>query len=176
MARGRSSRRVFTRPPARSNVWLSLQVDLASVGTGSVATLISTFNAAALALRPFTIVRTRGVLTVVSDQAVASEFVQGVFSMQVVTAVAAAAGVASVPTPLTETDADYHVYQPFANSFIDATTVGFHEQSGQGMSWMIDSKSMRKVGVDDDCAMVVEGVGSNGFNVAVGGRMLIKLH
>ena len=176
MARARTRIVSRNRPPGRANHWISMDIALTSVGTGSTATLFVTYNAAARLLLPFTIVRTRFVLALVSDQVATSEFVQGAISMQVVMQPAAAAGVASLPTPLTETDADYFVYQPFMNSFLDATSVGFHENTGAGSFWTVDSKSMRKVGVDDDCAMVVEGVGSNGFNVAVGGRMLIKLH
>ncbi len=173
MARSRHIVRVG-RPAGRANHWIGMQIPVVTVGA-NVATLVATFNAAAKLLRPFTIIRTRCILNITSDQVVTSEFVQGAFGMQVVTDSAAAAGVASVPTPLTETDADFFVYQPFINSFLDATSVGFFEQGGQGNSWLIDSKAMRKVGTDDDVAVTCNDLAS-GYNLALEGRMLVKLH
>ena len=58
----------------RQMVWLGAGILSATV-SGSVATLLSMFNAAALALRPFTIVRTRLMIQIESDQSAASELV-----------------------------------------------------------------------------------------------------
>ncbi len=175
MAR-RVRRTGFVRPAARTSLWLGVGIAQTAIGAGSTATLFGTLNAAALLLRPFTIIRTRLLLSIESDQQAATEFVQGAFAMQVVTETAAAAGIASLPTPLTEVDADYFVYQPFINSFILSSAVGIDGHQGSGSFWTVDSKAMRKVGPDDDVAMTTEGVGTNGFNIATEGRMLIKLH
>ena len=55
MARRRTR---FIRPAPRSNVWIGLNVAPVAIAAASDVT-VATFNAAALALRPFTIVRTR---------------------------------------------------------------------------------------------------------------------
>ena len=96
--------------------------------------------------------------------------------MQVVTESAAAAGIASVPTPLTDTDGDYHVYTPVFQDFIFLSLVGFRENVGDGSNTLIDSKAMRKVGVDDDIAVVLEQQSALGTIIALEGRMLVKLH
>ncbi len=173
MARHRA-RILATRPAPRSNVWVALRIDQTTFLSG-IPALVATLNAAALALRPFTIVRTWALLNVASDQVAASEFVQGALGFQVVTETAAAAGIASLPTPLIETDADYFVYQPFASSFLFGSAIGFQEEGGAGNNWVIDSKSMRKVGVDDDLAITIENRGP-GYLAAIEGRMLVKLH
>ncbi len=165
----------MARPAPRSNVWLGFGLANTNIPIATTATLLATLNAAALALRPFTVVRTRLVMSVVSDQAAASEFLSGALSFQVVTETAAAAGIASLPTPLVETDADFFVYQPFHSSLV-RTASGLAESVGEGSSWTIDSKSMRKVQTDDDFAIIVEGRTGNGFNIALEGRMLVKLH
>ncbi len=175
MAR-RFSRNRAIRPPARSTLWVGGRIAQTAVGASSVATLLGTLNAAALLLRPFTIVRTRLVVSVISDQTAASEFVEGAMGWQVVTETAAAAGIASLPSPLTEVDADFHVYMPFMNSIVNLTSVGAFERTGEGAFWTVDSKSMRKVGSDDDVAVTVEGASSNGFSIAIEGRFLVKLH
>ena len=174
MARSHRGTRV-SRPAPRTNVWIGSRFNNVSVAANGIV-LIATLTADALALRPFTIVRTRMELMVTSDQLSASEFVQGSFGILVVTDSATAAGAASIPSPGTEPEADYFVYQPFITSFLLATGVGFSEQSGSAPSYTIDSKSMRKVGIDDDAAMMVENEAAVGMNIAGEGRMLIKLH
>ena len=173
MARGQGRTR-FVRPPKRSMIWLSNGLAQTVILAGT-ATLLASLNAGALALRPFTIVRTRLILSILSDQTGADEFVQGAFGMQTVSEAASAAGVAAVPTPLAEPDADFFVYQPFAENFLFVSGVGVNEITGQGSTYTIDSKAMRKVDIDDDVVITVENR-LFGYAVAVEGRQLIKLH
>jgi len=173
MAR-RISRTPFVRGKPRSNVWIGLGLARVTVAAAT-PTLLATLNAGALGLRPFTVVRTHLLFQVISDQVAASEIIQGALGMQVVTETAAAAGVASLPTPLTETDADFFVYQPWFNALTILSAVGFEESTGQGASWTVDSKSMRKVGTDDDVAVTIENR-ALGYDVSLEGRMLVKLH
>ena len=70
-------------------------------------------NAAALALRPFTVVRTRANLIIRSDQQAASELFEVAYGETVVSEQASAAGVVSVPTPVTEDASDWHVYDRY---------------------------------------------------------------
>ncbi len=65
MAR-RTGVRVVRTATRREMVWLFIQVGTTTI-TGSSTTLLASFNAAALALRPFTIVRTRFLFVVHSD-------------------------------------------------------------------------------------------------------------
>ena len=162
----------FVRPAPRSMVWLGAGFAPTTVAASS-AVLIGILNASALALRPFTIVRTRIVTHWESDQQAASEFVQGVFSMQVVTEVAAAGGVGNVPTPLIETNADYHVYHPLLARLrvIGSAAIGFDPGAST-----IDSKAMRKVGTDDQLVWVVENRAALGASLSMEGRVLVKLH
>jgi len=158
----------------RTSQWVGLGVAAGTISSGT--TLIASFNAGILALRPFTIVRTHLEISLSSDQTVASEGTMGAFSMQVVTDSASAAGVASVPTPLTQPSADFFVYKPLVFEIIVATAVGFEEHRGDQQLFHIDSKAMRKVGADDDMVMVYEQRVSTGAVIAMEGRMLLKLH
>ncbi len=93
--------------------------------------------------------------------------------MQVVSDSASAAGVASVPTPITQADADFFVYESLVTSFLFASAVGISD-GNQGQRF--DSKAMRKVGIDEDIVVTVEnGNATDGANIAFVGRMLVKL-
>ena len=164
----------FVRPPARTMVWLNAGVALSTVIAGT-GTIISVMNAAALALRPFTVVRNRMLLWIQSDQTGATEFVQGAFGQIVVKETASAVGALAVPTPLAQTDADWIVFQPFMNLFEFVSGVGVFEHGGQGVAYVIDSKAMRKVGIDDDLITVAENR-LTGYDIAIEGRTLVKLH
>ena len=61
------------RGARRQTLWLS-GLTVGSTLTPDGATLLTTLNAAALALRPFTIVRTRGIVVIGTDNTAGSEF------------------------------------------------------------------------------------------------------
>jgi len=171
--RGRSH---FVRPAPRSMVWLSAGLVTTTVGASSVV-LLQVLNAAALALRPFTIIRNRLAIKYGMASFGATGSSQAVFSLQVVTEVAAAGGVGNVPTPITEPSDDYLIYQPLfaAVSFGDGT--GFETRDGPGtQGWIVDSKAMRKVGLGDQAVQVIENRSAFVAQIAIEGRMLIKLH
>ena len=171
MARRRHS--TFVRLPKRSMVWVGLGVGIATLSTAQ--TLLSSLNAAAIALLPFTVVRTHLAIFYLSDQIVAAEFSQVALGMQVVTQSASAAGIASLPTPITEPNADYFVYQPlFSNILIGD---GLQDQPASLANMVqVDSKAMRKVDQDDDIVVTFEQRSAIGALVALEGRMLVKLH
>ncbi len=170
MAR-RSSR--FVRPSPRTKIWLGAGIAQATLTTNT-ATLIGILNAGALALRPFTILRTRLVIQLRSDQQAAAENPTGAYGEIVVKESATTAGIGSLPTPLTEPDADFHVYQGMTSSFTFITAAGF--ESNAGRQYTIDSKAMRKVGPQDDIATVFEMRNVGGGIMNVEGRILIQLH
>ena len=57
----------------RETVWFGDVYTNTAVAAANTAVLLSSLNAAALALRPFTIVRTRGQLSIRTDQTAATE-------------------------------------------------------------------------------------------------------
>ncbi len=140
----------------------------------STAVLVGSLNAAALALRPFTIVRTRLLAWWSSDQIVAQETPMGAFGAIVASEAAVTAGVGSIPTPIIEPNADFFVYQPLIVDFTFITAAGYHPDSGH--QYTIDSKAMRKVDIDDDVAFIMEEQNANGALAGLMGRMLVKLH
>ena len=158
----------------REMVWLFGQSIAITLASASSVALIRTLNAAALALRPFTIVRTRGMIQVQSDQTAALERYQLMYGHIIVTDVATGVGVASVPTPEADMSSDWHVYESYFGSFGFITGVGVWNN---GFSRSFDSKAMRKIDFGDDLAVVGEaGAGSNGLNMVDQFRILVKLH
>jgi len=173
MARQRS---FGTRTARREMVWIGLFPAQAKIAlaAGQVI-LMGTLNAAALALRPFTVVRTRGFLWTASDQEGAIEEPFGAFGLMVVKQTASAAGIASLPTPVTESDGEFFVYEPWiaAMRFVSAT--GIADPAGSTIHF--DSKAQRKLGLDEDLAVTIENESStHGADVIIGGRILVKLH
>ena len=158
----------------REMIWISAGLGAATIVAAT--TLLSTLNAAALALRPFTIVRTRLAIIFSTDQVAASESFFGVYTKQVVTEQAAAAGVASVPSGTVEQDADFYVYEPIFQSFELSSGSGFETKQGDQGMHVVDSKAMRKVGNNDDIASVLDTRAFAGAIIAIEGRTLIKLH
>jgi len=156
---------------------------LAGLSTNTVAaaannaTLLTSLNAAALALRPFTVVRTRGFMYIRSDQNAASETYEMAYGEAVVSDQASAIGVTAVPTPTTDDGSDlWFVYERRGGevAFSDATGI----QSLQGIQpFAFDSKAMRKVEDGQDIVSVQESSAlSAGAQLLVYSRSLIKLH
>ncbi len=174
MARRRSSR--FVRPASRTKMWIGKGVGQ-TVITASTKHLISTLSAGALALRPFTILRTRMLCTLESDQTVAIERPTGSLGSIVVTDTAAAIGVTAVPDPSViagAPEAAWFAVQQLHASFIQVTSAGF-EATGSSQ-YEIDDHSMRKVSIDDDVVMMFTEFGAGGARLFTMGRTLIQLH
>ncbi len=156
-------------------MWISFQTQQDVVAAASTAVLTASLNAAALALRPFTVVRTRLDWAVRSDQVAASEIYGLALGFAVVSDQASAIGVTAVPTPFTDQGSDlFFLYEQIFGQIVILSAVG---QNEAGQLRQIDSKAMRKVNDDQDVVVVLE---SNTFEVGqasiLGGRMLIKLH
>ncbi len=172
MARGRNFRANIIRS-GRKTFWFDGVWTRTSSGTG-VSTVVTSLNAAALALRPFTVVRTRGVIRIGSDQIIAIETQLAAFGHIIVSDQAVAVGVTAVPTPLTESGSDWFVYQPMAGEFVEMAQ-SIQQIGGELQS--IDSKAMRKVEEGQDIIGVVENDStSDGVVISVFTRILIKLH
>jgi len=157
----------------RATNWLGgsfLQTTLAS--TNAVA-LTSSLSAGALALRPFTVVRTRGVMLVTSDQTSVSEVYSVQMGFAVVSDQATAIGVTAVPTPDTDINSDaWFVYESVFGSFEVTSDIG---RLLNGTLHNYDSKAMRKVDEGFDVVQVMECPSSSAI-VRDSFRTLIKLH
>ncbi len=161
--------------PRRETQWIAGTFTNNTLAVNSV-TLLTSLNAAALALRPFTIVRTRGIFQFASDQETVSENYGISYGEIIVSEQASAAGVGSVPTPETESGSDWHVFEQGLGRLAVSSAIGIWET---GFQKEIDSKAMRKVDLGEDLIVVVE-VPASGpsegvlFRSFV--RTLIKLH
>ncbi len=136
--------------------------------------LVALFSALALGLRPFTILRTRVLIQYRSDQQVATELAFGQYGEIIVQDEAVAAGVASIPDPSSQPDASWYVHQSCFADFVFADATGF--DANGGAQYVIDSKAMRKVGINEDSATVFAQVSGVGAQLTVQGRILIQLH
>jgi len=173
MARPRG--RGFSRAgPKRLTGWFGITaVQTTEVAAGG--TLVSSLSAGALALRPFTIVRTHLTVHARSDQGAASESYLASVAMCVVSEQAAAIGVTAVPTPITDQESDlFFLHMDLMGSLAIDTAVG---TLMQGVNREMDSKAMRKVNEDQDVILVTEGgVLGGGTIIRTSGRMLVKFH
>jgi len=162
----------------RETVWFGGTAFNQSLATTTSVALVLSLNAAALAFRPFTVIRTRGLVRVNSDQVGATEDYGASFGMAVVSEQAVAIGVTAVPTPTVDSSSDlWYVYEFLIGQFQFLTSAGVFES---GVERIIDSKAMRKVEDGQDLVGVVEGPGSGlaptGSQIAGFTRILVKLH
>ena len=165
---------VVGRGQRRKTLWLANATVRATLSGANAASLTGTLSASALALRPFTIVRTHGIMHIESDQDAASEFQEVAVGGIVVTDQAQAIGVTAVPTPTTEDSSDWFVYARLMHDFLFGSAIGF---SPQGAFLRFDSKAMRKVDLGSTLIHVVESSSqSQGVIVSLYMRTLIKLH
>ena len=160
----------------RESLWFPLSWIMTDMLVNT-AVVFSSLTAAALAFRPFTIVRTRGYLHIQSDQAGSSENQAIHYGEIVVTEEALAIGITAIPTPETEAASDWHVFETLATSFVLSSAVGFQADAGVGKAF--DSKAMRKVDFGETLVTVgevgVTGV-SEGLEFRHMSRVLVKLH
>ena len=137
--------------------------------------VLTTFNASALARRPFTIVRTRGVLFIDTDQVAADEQQAAIYGKIVVNEKASDLGATAIPFPETVGTADFFVYEPILAAMHRSAT-GIYQS---GLRVTIDSKAMRRVDQQDQVVEVVETPASpisEGIQFRSFTRTLIKLH
>ena len=169
-------RRDFRRGAAaiaqsRLTTWAFITPVATTLATNTTAVLVSSLNAAALALRPFTIVRMHLEVFMRSDQSAAVEAQAASIGAAVVSDQSVAIGVTAVPTPTTDAASD----KWFLHKFLFGNSVSLTDQTVPGVRYTLDSKAMRKVDGGSDLIWVVEGGGIEaGSMVTFGGRFLIK--
>ncbi len=160
----------------RETSWVEVTPTTNSLAAASSAVVFTGFGATILGLRPFTIVRNRGILHARSDQTGALEFWSVAYGMAVVSDQALAIGITAVPLPNDDRSSDlFFVFEELAGTFLFVTGAGFHPTGGQTLRY--DSKAMRKVEEGQDVAVTLQNSAiSLGTTVTKAGRMLIKLH
>ena len=143
--------------------------------TATGGTITHQLNAAALALRPFTVIRSHLEIYVESDQEAASEQYIGAVGMCVVSEQASAIGVTAVPTPIIDLGSEYWFLHQMYMGSCNLQAAGIINDNPDRLS--VDSKAMRKVNESEDLLIVAEfsGIGS-GQSVLIAGRFLVKLH
>ncbi len=173
----RRSGRVFRGGKSvRETLWVGIAATRTNITAPSTAVIINSASAGFLALRPFTIVRTRGWLFIGSDQIANIEPYGMSLGFSVVSDQALAIGITAVPTPETDADSDaFWVYESMTGEMKLISAAGFADPAGQGKDY--DSRAMRKVEDGFDMAFVIETNSfSNGLFVSHVGRLLLKLH
>ena len=163
----------FVQTPRRTMVWSSNRLGATTL-TGSAKTVVLSLTAAELAMRPFTIVRTRVDGLFSTDQAAVTEAPTGALGGTIVSDQASAIGATAIPGPTSDHDADWYVYQGLTHEFTFLSSVGFDDNAGTHFT--IDSKAMRKVGENDDVIWIVQIASAAGAVLNLEGRFLLKLH
>ncbi len=169
----RRHRSTFQRGPRRATDW-SASVSLAGAVNvaASTAAILEVFIPI---IGGETLIRTRGMFTVGSDQSSGDEIQIGAFGICVVTEQAATVGITAVPHP--SSDAAWggwvvHQYYAARTEFLSA--VGF--QPNTWHRFPIDSKGMRKIDEDERLIVVVENASAFGITVTSQERFLTKVH
>ena len=169
--------RSFVRPAPRTKIWIGSGVGRSTI-VASSKTFVSSLSAGALLLRPFTVLRTRMLISLFSDQEAADEGAFGSYGKIVVTEQAASVGVTAIPDPGSTTgdpDSDWFVHQTAWNALQIIGAISAAIVSSPS-NWTVDSKAMRKVGPDDDIVSMYKDESGVGSFLTTQGRMLIQLH
>ena len=159
----------------RQTRWLRSadETSFTSVAAGGVD-FQSSLTTEEKALRPFTVVRVRGWLFCQNDQSAATERSWGAVGMAVVSDQAVAAGVASLPSPISDEASDLWFAYQYMYADFHLSAVG---SSALGGAFTFESKAMRKVEDGQDVVVMMEnGDATFGINYLVKFRMLVKLH
>ncbi len=170
MPTSRRSTRSFRKSPANRSWTGSLLAAPVTVPAASKV-LLHSFTLSNANIDE-TILRVVGGIGIASDQIAAVEDQIGAYGFIIVTDLAVAAGVASIPGPATNNGDDgWFVYQTFGQRFGFGSAVGF---DGQMSTWYpIDSKAKRVVSEGQNIAVVVENFhASQGFVISSQFRML----
>ena len=134
--------------------------------------VVSALLAAGLAKRPFTITRTIGMISILSDQNVAVEVPFGAVGGIVVSEKAVATGATAIPDPVTQVNSDlWFMYQSFAAEGSASTNVGRPIEH-----FPFDSRAQRKVEDGDDFVFVISNASAaDGLQYIFNVRTLVKL-
>jgi len=119
-----------------------------------------------------TLIRVVGMISVKTDQSIATENQEGAFGMILANDPAIAAGISSLPVPITDVSDDgWLLWVPFANHFEFKTAVGIDSQGS--VTRYFDFKSKRVVQEGQAIVMVEQSTSpSNGYALSAFIRVL----
>ena len=124
-----------------------------------------------------TVIRTRGMLGISSDQVSSNEVQLGAFGMCIVTAQAVSVGITAIPHPATDAAWGGWFYHTFLMSELIVLSAAGFDSNFMGQTIVIDSKAMRKVDEDERLVVVIENSSASaGFRIAHSERLLSKVH
>ena len=174
------ARRFPTRStaPRRKTDWIggvstNSQAEIAlAANTVLLTSSFDTRTAGQAPAAPFTVIRLRGILSI-SANAGGDTNAIGAYGVLVVNGEAFDAGVASIPSPWTESFDDRWMYHRYWTAINDA---GVTETDTQAFSYEIDSKSMRKMARGDVLVAVIENASTDAVVFMSNFRVLVKLH
>ena len=162
------------RGPRRLTQWIGPAVQGYVSVTSGAKVAVSSFTPQAAtpsANRP-TVVRTRGMISIIPGAFSASVSIVGAVGCCIVSSDALAVGITAIPGPFSDSEwGGWFVWHSFAYrfEFDDATGVQF-----PNWNWQVDSKAMRKVGPNEALVQVAESQ-SGAFDIAAPLRTLVKL-
>ena len=171
----RQNRRSFTRSQRRPNRgWSGLVETVFTTVSANTKVLLGNFVPTNPGI-DVTVLRTVGSISIRSDNFAASELQMGAFGLIMVTDIALAAGIASIPDPVSNPDDDWFVYQGFQNSTLFSDATGIVTQSA--ISYAFDSKAKRIVSGDGIAIAIVvaNAQASHGLEAAVNLRILAQV-
>ncbi len=162
----------------RETIWFGGTSFRQTLAAPTSSALVQVLSVGALSLRPFTVIRTRGILNVKSDQKAADEAYGASYGHAIVSDEASALGLTAVPDPTSDSDSDlWFVYEFILGEFVFGSGVAF--EANAGVERVVDFKAMRKVEDGQDVVVVVEGAGAaiaGGSIISGFTRILVKLH
>jgi len=166
----------FRSGPRRQTEWLSKDF-IAGPTSLNFQTFVldSLMDAVELAKLPFTITRTIGLLSIISDQATASESPHGAYGALVVSEKAATLGPTALPDPVTEGNSD----EWFLYGIWDAmTVVAAAPAQVITRQYAFDSRAQRKVEEGEQIVFMIANAALTPANAKYHWqfRILIKLH
>jgi len=160
----------------RETLWANFTTVEAALTGAPTAVLANVTGAPLLAIRPFTVIRARGVIAIRSDQAAATESFMVDVGQCVVSDQAVAIGVTAVPTPGTDAGSDlWYMFQQVIGRIEVSSGAGTGVPVNTQTFVQYDSRAMRKIEEGNQLILVFENE-LNGANIVHSGRILIKLH
>ncbi len=160
----------------RETAWLGATTARTVLAAPSIKALVRGLSVAEKALRPFTVVRTRGILMLESDQTSVSEFYGASYGLIVVSDQAVTVGVTAVPTPDADSNSDlWLVFERMYGALKVTSDIGRFLET---VTRVIDSRAMRKVEDGQDLISVAENdaLSTSGLTLTNFERVLVKLH
>jgi len=165
----RRPRRVGVTTHKRPKGWARINSTAYQVIPANTKVLLGTFILSNPGIGA-TVLRTRGAFSVASDQGASSEEQLGAWGMIIVNDLALAAGVASIPGPITDASDDgWFLWQSFQRQGLTSGAITSEQ-------YFFDSKAMRKIREGFGVAIVVEnGQAAHGLEFAFGIAMLTSI-